>query len=80
MRFFCRTRVSVWAAPLPPTKLMEMDTRGWVSLCSRSIPRSPKKGRPVTTKAMASAMLVLPRPLPPVITVGLPNTSWVGSP
>mgnify|MGYP006922389692 CR=1 FL=1 len=33
----------------------------------------------MTTKAMASAMLVLPRPLPPVMTVGLPNTRFVGS-
>ena len=33
----------------------------------------------VTAKAMAAAMLVLPLPLPPVMTVGFPNTRLVGS-
>lgn len=37
-----------------------------------------EKGRPVTAKAMASAMLLLPRPLPPVMTVGSPKVRSVG--
>lgn len=37
-----------------------------------------KNGSPVTANAMASAMLVFPRPFPPVMTVGLPKVSSVG--
>lgn len=38
-----------------------------------------ENGSPVTANAMASARLDLPRPLPPVTMVGLPNVISVGS-
>lgn len=38
-----------------------------------------KEGTAGNGKGDASAMLLFPRPFPPVMTVGLPNTSSVGS-